>query len=69
MKSSNPTGVCRNEVLAKIVAYNLTCLVSAWYELGIESIFGAALPQPQEDDAPAILRFPAQAGITADERI
>jgi transposase len=56
VKSKSDTAQ-RNEVLAKVVAYNLTCLVSAWYELGIESAFGAALPEPEEDEAPAILRF------------
>ncbi len=29
----------KNEVLAKFVAHNLCCLISAWYELGIEPIF------------------------------
>ena len=41
--------------LAKILCHNLCCLVSAWYELGIEPTFGAAKP----DDTPRqILRFP-----------
>jgi transposase len=45
----------KNEALAKILCHNLCCLVSAWYELGIEPTFGAATP----DDAPRqILRFP-----------
>jgi hypothetical protein len=28
----------RNEALAKIVAYNITCVIAAMYELGIEPI-------------------------------
>jgi transposase len=51
----------KNEVLAKIVAYNLTCLVAAWHELGIESVFTAKQAESEEDDAPAILRFPTGA--------
>jgi hypothetical protein len=44
-----------NEALAKILCHNLCCLVSAWYELKIESVFC----KPEEEDKPrAILRFP-----------
>jgi transposase len=49
----------KNEALAKILCHNLCCLISAWYELGIEPMFGA----PPEDDEPRdVLRFvrPAQ---------
>jgi hypothetical protein len=46
----------RNEALAKILCHNLCCLISAWYELGIEPVFGQARP---EDDGPRdVLRFP-----------
>ena len=31
----------KNEVLCKILAHNLCCCISAWYELGIEPTFGA----------------------------
>jgi hypothetical protein len=30
----------RNEALCKILAHNLCCLISAWYELGIGPDFG-----------------------------
>jgi Transposase DDE domain/SWIM zinc finger len=32
----------KNEVLCKIVCHNICCLISAWYELGIEPILGTA---------------------------
>ena len=35
LRSKTDTAM-RNEVLAKIVAHNLCCIISAWYELGIE---------------------------------
>jgi transposase len=40
-----------NEVLAKFVCNNICCLISAWYELGIESSF---VPR-DDDDSPHIL--------------
>ncbi len=42
----------RNEVLAKLLAYNLTCLVHAIFELGLDPTFG------EEPALPAILKFP-----------
>lgn len=30
----------RNETLAKIVAYNITCVIAAMYELGIQPLLG-----------------------------
>src|SRR5262249_46493675 len=30
----------KNEALTKLLAHNLCCLISAWYELGIEPVFG-----------------------------
>jgi transposase len=42
----------RNEVLGKLLAYNITQLVHAIYELGLEPAFG------NESAAPAILNFP-----------
>jgi len=45
-----------NETLAKIVCHNICCLIAAWYELGIEPVFG----KRTADDGPRIiLRFPA----------
>jgi transposase len=47
-----------NEVLAKLVCHNLCCLISAWYELGIEPVF---CPEPActEKEGPAhIIKFP-----------
>jgi transposase len=35
----------RNEVLAKVLCHNLCCVISAWYELGIEPTQWAA-PKP-----------------------
>lgn len=32
----------KNEVLCKVLCHNLCCLISAFYELGIEATFGAA---------------------------
>jgi len=32
----------KNEVLAKFVAHNVCCLISAWFELGIEPVFAAS---------------------------
>ncbi len=46
----------KNEVLCKFVAYNITCLIHAAYELGVTPP-GWKRDKPQ-DDAPAILRFP-----------
>lgn len=36
----------KNEVLAKIVAHNLCCCISAWYELGIEPAEWAPAQKP-----------------------
>jgi transposase len=44
----------KNEVLAKFVCHNLCCVISAWYELGIEPVFGCT----QIDGPALILRFP-----------
>jgi hypothetical protein len=40
-----------NESLAKLLSHNLCCLISAWYELGIEPFFRPA----EEDERPVIL--------------
>jgi transposase len=49
----------RNEVLAKVLAYNLTVLVAAFYELGIAAEFAPVTDGCTITDEPAqILRFP-----------
>jgi hypothetical protein len=45
-----------NETLAKLLGHNLCCLISAWYELGIEPVLGGTAPP---DAPPEVLRFPA----------
>ena len=45
----------RNEVLAKIVCHNICCVISAWYELGIEPSFW--MPK---GEAPAPVVLPLQ---------
>jgi hypothetical protein len=47
----------KNEALCKLLAHNLCCLISAWYELGIEPLFTKR--QPESDEPRDILRFPA----------
>ncbi len=46
----------KNEVLCKLLAHNLCCLIAAWYELGIEPLFSDR--KPQDDEPREILRFP-----------
>jgi hypothetical protein len=38
----------KNEVLCKIVCHNICCLISAWYELGIEPILGQAADEDRD---------------------
>jgi transposase len=46
-----------NEALAKIVGFNLTCVIQEWYKLGIDPTdFG--MPAPAEREPSSILRFP-----------
>jgi transposase len=55
LRSKTDTAM-KNEALAKILCHNLCCLISAWYELGIEPLFGqvgAAGDEPRH-----VLRFP-----------
>jgi transposase len=47
----------KNEVLAKVLAYNLTVLVAAYHELGIAAEFAPAVCTLNEEPA-HILRFP-----------
>ena len=46
----------KNEALAKLLCHNLCCLISAWYELGIEPVFGQA--RPDDGEPRNVLRFP-----------
>jgi hypothetical protein len=45
-----------NETLAKLLCHDLCCLISAWYELGVEPVFGQA--RPDDGEPRHILRFP-----------
>jgi hypothetical protein len=48
----------RNEVYCKVIAWNLTCLVHAIYEMGVVPLFW----QDDEPDAPQdVIRFPSRA--------
>jgi transposase len=53
LRSKSDTAMV-NEALAKLLAHNLCCLVSAWNELGIESVFGGTGGDSPRD----VLRFP-----------
>jgi transposase len=50
VRSKNDTAM-KNEVLGKLLAYNITLLVHAIYELGLEPTFG----ESQADEPPVIL--------------
>jgi transposase len=54
VRSKNPVAMV-NEVLAKFVCYNLTCVIHSQCELGIEATFWN--DRPDDGPAPAILRF------------
>ncbi|HEX2066187.1 MAG TPA: transposase, partial [Candidatus Thermoplasmatota archaeon] len=41
LKSKNPTAQ-RNEVLCKVIAWNIRCVVRAMTELGVEPVFKAS---------------------------
>jgi transposase len=47
-----------NEVLAKFVCNNICCLISAWYELGIESSFAEKDACTTMEEPAHLLRFP-----------
>ena len=50
----------RNEALAKILCHNLCCVISAWYELGIDPSNWMPKGGSAPDDPPRdVLRFPA----------
>src|SRR5262249_35562903 len=48
----------KNEVLAKLLAHNLCCLIAAWYELGIEPFFGERVACTNNPEPAHLLRFP-----------
>jgi transposase len=54
LRSKTDTAM-KNEALAKILCHNLCCLISAWYELGIEPLFGQAGVGGEPRN---VLRFP-----------
>lgn len=56
VRSKTPTAMV-NEVLAKLVSFNLTCVIHEWHELGIDpSDWG--MPRPEADAAPpAVIPF------------
>ena len=58
VKSKSETAQ-KNEVLAKVLAYNLTVLVAAFHELGIAAEFQVPTDGCTNKDEPAqIIRFP-----------
>ncbi len=55
VRSKTPTAMV-NEVLAKLVCFNLTCVIHEWYELGIDpGVWG--MPRRKKASPPAILPF------------
>ncbi len=48
----------KNEVLAKVVCYNLTCCIAEWYALGIEPVFRQNDSCTFNPEAAQIIRFP-----------
>jgi transposase len=50
----------KNEVLCKILAHNIMCVIAAWYELGIDPVFGAG--DDGADGQRDVLRFPRVTG-------
>jgi transposase len=52
----------KNEVLCKVLAHNLCCLIAAWYELGIDPLFGDGNKDEGTDGPREVLRFPRMPG-------
>jgi transposase len=50
-----------NEVLCKILAFNLSCVVHEWYELGIDPTDWGMKPPPADDAPRDVLKFPGGA--------
>jgi transposase len=59
MVSSKTDTAQKNEVLCKFVCQNICCLIHAMYELGV--ILPGWDKEPEESDAPAVLKFPGVA--------
>ncbi len=55
VRSKTPTAMV-NEVLAKLVCFNLTCVIHEWYELGIDP-GDWGMPRRDKASPPAILPF------------
>jgi hypothetical protein len=49
----------RNEVLAKLVCYNLTCCIMEWYTLGVQPMFLTEPACTKNDEPAQIIRFPS----------
>jgi transposase len=54
LRSKTDTAM-KNEALAKVLCHNICCLISAWYELGIEPNLGGSAA---DDEPRHVLRFP-----------
>jgi transposase len=54
VRSKTPTAMV-NEVLAKLVCFNLTCVIHEWYELGIDPADWGMSKREEEAGPPAIL--------------
>jgi transposase len=54
VRSKTPTAMV-NEVLAKLVCFNLTCVIHEWYELGIDPADWGMPKRGEESGPPAIL--------------
>lgn len=50
----------KNEVLAKVICYNLTCCIAEWYTLGVEPVFLADFGADctNNPESAQIIRFP-----------
>src|SRR5689334_7411918 len=56
VRSKTPTAMV-NEVLAKLVCFNLTCVIHEWYELGIDPAVWGMPKREMEADPPAVIPF------------
>ena len=54
VRSKTPTAMV-NEVLAKLVCFNLTCVIHEWYELGIDPADWGMPKREEEAGPPATL--------------
>ncbi|MBI3744705.1 MAG: hypothetical protein HY261_10550 [Chloroflexi bacterium] len=56
VRAKTPTAQV-NEVLTKVLAHNICCLIQSWYELGIEATFGAPIAVPVPEPTP-LFQYP-----------